>query len=102
MFYSHGQLEPRQNGSVWDIEYHVNNATKTMHMLGAKYGFVQSTDCAAQTKDPYFVRQSMDFVCAVHGSCVSIRAQSTNLRIIHGLRCANNRSPGSLAGPVQR
>ena len=31
-------------------------------MLGAKYGFVQSTDCAVQTMDPYFARQSMDFV----------------------------------------
>ena len=25
-------------------------------MLSAKYGFVQSMDCAAQTMDPYFVR----------------------------------------------
>ena len=24
-------------------------------MLGAKYGFVQSMDCTAQTVDPYFV-----------------------------------------------
>ena len=34
-------------------------------MLGTKYGFAQSTDCACavQTMDPYFVRQSMDFVC---------------------------------------
>ena len=24
-----------------------------IYMLGAKYGFVQSTDCAAQTMDPY-------------------------------------------------
>ena len=34
-----------------------------IYMLGAKYAFVQSTDCAAQTMDPYFVQQSMDFVC---------------------------------------
>ena len=31
-------------------------------MLGAKYGFTQSTDCAVQTMDPYFARQSMNFV----------------------------------------
>ena len=30
-------------------------------MLGAKYGFAQSTDCAAQTMDPYFMRQSLDY-----------------------------------------
>ena len=29
-------------------------------MLGAKYGFAQSMDCAAQTMDPYFAR-------AIHG-----------------------------------
>ena len=32
-----------------------------VYMLCAKYGFVQSTDCAAQTMDPYFARQSMDY-----------------------------------------
>ena len=46
-------------------------------MLGAKYGFAQSVDCTAQTMDPYFARQSMDFVRnpwiarAIHGSRVS-------------------------------
>ena len=34
-------------------------------MLGAKYGFVQSMDCAVQTMDPYFVQ-------AIHGLCVHI------------------------------
>ena len=29
-------------------------------MLGAKYGFAQSMDCAVQTMDPYVARQSMD------------------------------------------
>ena len=33
-----------------------------IYMLGAKYGFVQSTDYAAQTMDLYIARQSMDFV----------------------------------------
>ena len=33
-----------------------------VYMLVAKYGFAQSTDYAAQTMDPYFVRQSMGFV----------------------------------------
>ena len=32
------------------------------YMLGAKYGFAQSMDCAVQTMDPYLARQSMDFV----------------------------------------
>ena len=32
-----------------------------IYMLSAKYGFVQSTDCAAQTMDPYFMLQSMDY-----------------------------------------
>ena len=31
-------------------------------MLGAKHGFAQSVDCATQTMDPYFERQSMDCV----------------------------------------
>ena len=31
-------------------------------MLGAKYGFAQSMDCAAQTMDPYFAR-------AIYGLC---------------------------------
>ena len=39
-----------------------------IYMLGAKYGFAQSTDYAAQTMDPYFAGQSMDFL---HGSRVS-------------------------------
>ena len=36
-------------------------------MLGAKYGFAQSMDCAAPTMDPYFAR-------AIHGlrSLISI------------------------------
>ena len=33
-----------------------------IYILGAKYRFAQSTDCTAQTTDPYFARQSMDFV----------------------------------------
>ena len=33
-----------------------------LYMLGAKYGFAQSTDCTAQTMGPYFARESMDFV----------------------------------------
>ena len=37
-----------------------------MYMLGAKYGFAQSMDCAAQTMDPYFAR-------AIHGLRVHIR-----------------------------
>ena len=41
-----------------------------MYMLGTKYGFAQSTDCAAQIMDLYFARQSMDFV-RNHGSRVS-------------------------------
>ena len=35
-------------------------------MLGTKYGFVQSMDCAVQTMDPYFVR-------AIHGLHVHVR-----------------------------
>ena len=35
-------------------------------MLGAKYGFVQSMDCTAQTMDPYFVR-------AIHGLHAHVR-----------------------------
>ena len=35
------------------------------YMLGAKYGFAQSMDCAAQTMDPYFVR-------AIHGLRVHV------------------------------
>ena len=31
-----------------------------LYVLGAKYGFAQSTDCAAQNMDSFFVRQSMD------------------------------------------
>ena len=34
-------------------------------MLGAKYGFAQSMDCAAQTMDPYFVP-------AIHGLRIHI------------------------------
>ena len=35
-------------------------------MLGAKYGFAQSMNCAVQTMDPYFVR-------AINGVCVHVR-----------------------------
>ena len=31
-----------------------------LYMLGAKHGFGQSMDCATQTTDSYFARQSMD------------------------------------------
>ena len=62
------------------------------YMLGAKYGFAQSTDSAAQTMDPNCA-QSMDRAY--------LRVQSTNSWTIHGLRCVNNCSPGSLADPVQ-
>ena len=52
-----------------------------MYMLGAKYGFAQSMDCAAQTMDPYFMRQSMDFVrnpwiARIEVRQVQIRGQS--------------------------
>ena len=33
-----------------------------IYMLGTTDGFAQSTDCAAQTMDPYFARQSINFV----------------------------------------
>ena len=41
-----------------------------MYMLDAKYGLVQSMDCAAQTMDPYFAH-------AIHGSRVSKGAKYT-------------------------
>ena len=54
------------------VMYCVNEASRSslliestdsmIYLLGAKYGFVQSTNCVAQTTDPYFARQSMDFV----------------------------------------
>ena len=36
-----------------------------IYMLGAKYGFAQSMDCAAQIMDPYFARE-------IHGLHVNI------------------------------
>ena len=36
-----------------------------VYMLGAKYGFAQSMNCAAQTMDPHFAR-------AIHGLHVHI------------------------------
>ena len=44
-------------------------------MLGAKYGFAQSTDCAVQTMDPYFARKSMDHA-NLKGRKVQIREKS--------------------------
>ena len=46
-------------------------------MLGVKYGFAQSMDCAAQTMDPYFAR-------AIHGLHVHVhvRLNKKKIRII--------------------
>ena len=41
-----------------------------VYMLGAKYGLTQPMDWAAQTMDPYFARQSMDFVRNPWISCI--------------------------------
>ena len=45
-----------------------------MYMLGAKHGFAQSVDCAAQIMDPYFAR-------AIHG----LRSHSVRIH----LNCAH-------------
>ena len=37
-------------------------------MLGAKYGFAQSMDCAVQTMDSYFVQ-------AIHGLCIHVHVR---------------------------
>ena len=34
----------------------IESTDSMIYMLGAKYGFVQSMNCAAQTMDPYFAR----------------------------------------------
>ena len=41
-----------------------------IYMLGAKHGFVQSVDCAAQIVDPYFAR-------AIHG----LRSHSVRIHL---------------------
>ena len=46
------------NFGILDINRQITNFP--VYMLGAKHGFAQSMDCAAQTMDPYFARQSMD------------------------------------------
>ena len=70
--------------------FHVVKYLCIYYVLGAKYGFVQSTDCAVQNMDSYFARQSMDSYFARQSMDSRVWAQSTNLRTIHGLRCANN------------